>query len=209
MRPEWFPDWKYDIAAIIASGPSAKGINLDGLQRCKVIAIKRSFDLYPAADVVYGCDAPWWREVRGLPKFKGLKICYRKSLLSGTEFPDIKRVEIIENCDKLLFDEPGTIGSGGNSGFQSLNLALQFGAKRVVLIGFDMTDRPGAHWYGRNNWPGANNPSPDNFKRWIKTMETAAIDLAARGIEVINTSPYGALKAFTRWSLDDTLKAWA
>jgi hypothetical protein len=54
----------------------------------------------------------------------------------------------------------GVVGGGGNSGFQAVNLAAQFGASRIILIGFDMTDRGGKHWYGRNHWPMSNNPTP-------------------------------------------------
>jgi uncharacterized Rossmann fold enzyme len=42
-------------------------------------------------------------------------------------------------------------------------LAAQLGAKTILLIGFDMTDSAGVHWYGRNNWEQANNPTQDCF----------------------------------------------
>ena len=46
------------------------------------------------------------------------------------------------------------IGGGGNSGFQALNLALQWGARKIILVGFDLTDENGLHWYGRNSVEG-------------------------------------------------------
>jgi hypothetical protein len=158
-------------------------------------------------DVVYGCDAAWWRFRRGLPEFNGLKICYAGNGLA--DFPDIRRVKIPHaGVDDLLFDEIGTIGAGGNSGFQALNLAVQFGARKIVLVGFDMTDRSGVHWYGRNRWPMSNNPADHNFKRWIGAFEKAAPVLGQMGVEVVNASPHSALQCFPKKSIAEALHEW-
>lgn len=111
----------------------------------------------------------------------------------------------MERDDRLLLDKVGRVGSGGNSGFQALNLAVQWGARRILLIGFDMTDSSGVHWYGRNNWPMASNPYEPNFVRWIAAFQAAAPVLAKLGVEVINCSVYSAMKSFPRRSLDDAL----
>jgi hypothetical protein len=108
----------------------------------------------------------------------------------------------------MLFGETGKIGGGGNSGFQALNLAVQFGAMRIILIGFDMNEAAGAHWYGRNTWHMANNPDETSFRRWIKSMEMAAPILTARGIEVVNASPTSALTGFRKASLGAALEQW-
>ncbi len=86
----------------------------------KLIAIKQCIDLVPWADVVYGCDAAWWIYRKGLPEFRGLKVCYRGNNLPG--YPDIKRIDIDKNTDALLFKH-GKTGSGGNSGFVLRSLA--------------------------------------------------------------------------------------
>jgi hypothetical protein len=139
-----------------------------------------------------------------LPEFSGLKICYRKNGLEG--FPEIRRIGIPNTGhDKLVFEEVGIIGSGGNSGFQALNLALQWGAKKILLVGFDMTDASGVHWYGRNNWRDANNPNDNNFKRWIAAFDGTVTVLKQRGIEVINCSPFSALQRFPKMSIEDAL----
>jgi hypothetical protein len=111
-----------------------------------------------------------------------------------------------KTLDRLLLDEPGVIGAGGNSGFQALNIALQFGATRILLIGFDMS---GEHYYGRNNWPQANNPSDSTFIRWRAAFAAAASDLRTMGVEVINTSMQTALNCFVRRSIDEVLETWS
>jgi hypothetical protein len=201
-RPEiGWPDWSGETVAIIASGPSAKKAKLELLRgRAKVIAIKQNIDLCPWADAVYGCDAAWWRFRRGLPEFNGLKITWAGN---GLEYPDVRKITIakIKRGADVYSDQfqvnGDSIGGGGNSGFQALNLAtVQFKARRIVLIGFDMHDRGGKHWYGRNHWPMANNPAESNFKRWIAAFNQAAPILAGLGIQVMNATPNSALRCF-------------
>jgi hypothetical protein len=138
-------------------------------------------------------------------------MCWRGNGLSG--FPEIRRIDILENpkpnvekyASHMVLEPVGTVGGGGNSGFQALNLAVQFGARKVVLVGFDMTDRGGVHWYGRNRWSGANNPDQSNFRRWIAAFEKAAPVLAGIGVEVINASRDSALNCFPKMSLEEAL----
>lgn len=190
--------------AILASGPSTKKSGVERLKgRMTTFAIKRNIELAPWAEAVYGCDYPWWRSVRGLPDFKGVKLAYADRACdqygcTKVKIPDVK-------SDRLLFGEIGTVGAGGNSGFQALNLALQFGATKILLVGFDYV---GEHWYGRNNWQGGGNPSESNFKRWRATLEAAAPVLMERGVEVINASQTSTVKAFPKRSIADALEAW-
>lgn len=201
-----WPDWTGRDVAIIASGPSAKKVDIDLLRgRFVVIAIKRNVELAPWADVVYGCDLGWWASVEGLPDFQGLKLAYADR---ACDQYGCRKLRITVNSDKLLFDETGHVGSGGNSGFHALNWAVQLGARRVLLIGFDMHGKAGVHWYGRNTAAGMSNPSEDNYRRWREAFITAAPVLAERGVEVINASPLSALKCFPRSDVQDALKEW-
>lgn len=194
--------------AIIASGPSVKASDVELLKgRIPVLAIKKNVELAPWADVVYGCDLHWWRSVRGLPDFKGLKLCYAAQ---ACDEYGLRRVLIPNhaNSDALLFGEAGTVGGGGNSGFQALNLAVQFGARRILLLGFDCQESNRAHWYGRNNWPSASNPHEAAFKRWRKAFGVAAQQLLERGVEVINASEYTGLACFRKAAVAEALREW-
>jgi hypothetical protein len=122
-------------------------------------------------------------------------------------YRDVHKVEV-EDHDRLLFDEPGVIGSGGNSGFQALNLAAQFGAARVLLIGFDMHSGNGVHWYGRNVGRDMRNPIDHNYLRWRAAFNKQSRVLRAMGIEVVNASPDSALVCFERRGIEDVLKEW-
>lgn len=206
-RFPWWPDWRGEYVALIASGPSAKEAKLDVLRgRVHVAVVKQNIDLCPWADVVYGCDDPWWMHRRGLPEYQGLKFAYGSRACD--QFKDVKRVTIKNpKDDRLLLDEPLAIGSGGNSGFQLMNLVVQFGVTGILLVGFDMHQLSGAHWYGRNTWQGANNPDESNFMRWTRAFAAVGQELA-RGIDVVNASATSALTSFPKASIEATLERW-
>lgn len=204
---DWWQDWRGECVAIIASGPSTKAADLEILRnRIHVIAIKENVNLCPWADVVYGCDGPWWKHRRGLPDFKGIKISQDAAVCAQYGLHKINVAD--PKLDKILTEKPGVIGAGGNSGFQALNIAVQFGATGILLIGFDMHGRGGAHWYGRNGWAMANNPDEDNFQRWQRSLRAIASELVASGIDVVNASPISAVDCFRRDTIERALAGW-
>jgi hypothetical protein len=199
-----WPNWQGQTVLIVASGPSAAGALLrDFKGRCRAIAINESWRLCEWADVLYGCDGAWWRARDGVPGFEGAKLCYEAR--ACREF-GLGRVEIERHCDRILTDRVGCVGDGGNSGFQALNLAVQFGAKRVILIGFDMQLDHGLHWHGRHP-QGLNNPSENNIARWRQSIDGAAFVLKRLGVTVLNASPISALEAYPKMSLHRALEA--
>lgn len=202
-RPDWFPDWRGEAAAIVASGPSTKPADVARLRgHVKVIAIKENVELCPWADVVYGCDVAFWRNAMGLPGFQGLKIAYK------SPSSQVRSIRINENEHRILTAEPGVIGSGRNSGFQALNLAIQFGAARILLIGFDMSDKHGVHWYGRSQGDGRSQPAEWNFREWRKAFHVAACQMPGLGVQVLNASPLTTLTCFPIVSVETAFKEW-
>ena len=199
-----WPDWSDRVVAVLATGHSVRLIDVSRLNRPGIatFAIKGSIEKAPWAEAVYGCDAPWWKHVRGLPDYRGLKLAYAPKACD--QF-GCRKVGIEVQKDELLTDAVGVVGSGGNSGFQATNLAVQFGARRIVLIGFDCQ---GPHWYGRNNWHGGNNPDVGSFRRWIAAWTRSAPVLKKLDVEVVNASPVSAITAFPKAGLAETLERW-
>lgn len=112
--------------------------------------------------------------------------------------------ENYEGCNRII-TAPGYIGSGGNSGFQAINLAVHLGVRRIVLVGFDMRTDNGIHWHGEHG--GAlKNPILANVIKWRRIVDEAAGDLANLGIEVINATACSALTAYPIMSLEKALR---
>lgn len=202
--PDWYPDWSGEICAIVASGPSAKGADLSIVRgRAKVIAINTSWKLAPWADVLYACDARWWTAHGGVPGFSGLKISQDPRVLTMNMGIELVRTQ--RRMDKLILNNPGVIGWGGNSGFHCLNLAIVWGCKKIILIGYDMTLDHGLHWHGPHE--GMGNPTNGTVKRWIRALDGVAGECARLGVEVINTSPISMLVNYRKVPLDQALMA--
>jgi hypothetical protein len=199
---DWWQDWRGECVAIIASGASTKLIDLGKLKdRIHVVVIKKNIEKYPSAEVVYGCDGPWWQSVNGLPDYHGIKLCQDPIVCRQY---NLHRIEV--KVDRgILLDDPGVVGGGHNSGFQLLNIVIQFGVMGIILIGFDMN---GDHWYGRNTWRNANNPIEWNFQRWRQSMYAVANDIKNMGIDVVDVSPIGSLKCFRKSTVDLALSQW-
>lgn len=209
--PGWWQDWRGRAVAIVGGGPSA-GPDAPKLQgRMPVIVINEGFRLCPWADILFSCDMDWWQmRAKDVKPFTGIKLTindpdkvYRP--------PGVHRVTIKKINNKWITDffteNPGIIGAGGNSGFQMLNLAAQFGANRIALVGFDMHARDGVHWHGLHESP-LRNPDAARFASWREKMDDIAPKITALGIDVVNCSLGSALKGFRKMPFDEMLQAW-
>lgn len=101
---------------------------------------------------------------------------------------------------QIIFEPIGRIGWGGNGGFHALNLAVQFGLRKIILCGFDMSLANGVHWHGRHGG-GLNNPTQGNIDRWRGILDAQAPALAERGVEVVIGSPGSSLSAYRKLEL--------
>lgn len=199
----WWPTWGNKPVAIVASGPSAKSVGVELLRnRANVIAVNESYQLCPWADVLYGCDAKWWQLRNYVPDFGGLKIVF--DVNTAINHPPIKYITVRPESDKIHLERLGVIGSGGCSGFQALNLAVQFRARRILLVGFDMRVDLETHWHGRHP-PPCSNPSHTNFVRWQSALGGAFEMLTCLGIKVINCSPESSLTTYPKMSIERAL----
>lgn len=97
------------------------------------------------------------------------------------------------------------LGAGGNSGFQALNLAAVAGASRVILLGYDMQWTGGKTHFHGDHGKGLSNPEQQMLKSCAKSLDAAAAELEARGVEVINCTRDTALKAYRRAKIEDVI----
>ena len=202
---DW-PDWRGAPAVIVGTGPGAAIEPLEAARgRAKVFAIKSTWRLAPWADALYGCDRSWWVANLGVPEFKGLKFSPSPAVCSV--YKDVTKVRLKARA-QILTGEIGTIGcglrsGGGHSGFQAINLAIQFGARRVLLVGFDMTLENGAHW--SNDYRGVAQPDAARVESWRVALDACAGQFRDLGIDVVNCTMASALKAYPKMRLNEAL----
>jgi hypothetical protein len=178
------------IFIICASGESLTPEDVEFVRgKGSVIVINNTYQLAPWADILYSCDAAWWRLTPEAQSFKGRKIsimCKEVETWPHAMRPGLGK-------DKI---NTGGINTGGNSGYQAINLAYLLGAKKIVLLGFDMH---GTHWHGRHK-KGLSNIHM--FEEWIKNFTQLAQDLKDEGVEVINATRRTKLFCFRREPLE-------
>lgn len=205
--PDWFPDWRGEIAVLVGAGPSAKDAPIDLARgRARVIAINNSWQLAPWADALYACDWNWWNHANGCPEFRGLKMTIDRRTCQDRPDWGVHKVECNKGDDRLELRTWNRIGWGGNSGFGALNIAVQAGATRIILVGYDMTTRFGRHWH-QDHPNGMHNPTEGNVDRWRRAIDNAAAQLRPLGIEVFNASPISALRNYPKVTLAEALAA--
>lgn len=187
---------------MVASGPSASGTPLSIAKgRAKVIVVNDCWKLCPWADVLFAGDYKWWEINEGCPEFQGIKVSIDRRACETQEW-GIYRVRGYRSDNRISFD-PGVLG-GGNSGFNTLNLAVQFQATRILLVGFDMRLDYGVHWHGLHP-EELKNPIVGTVERWRRAMDDAAEILKRKGITVINCSQFSALKCYPKMDFSEAL----
>lgn len=162
----------------------------------------------PWVDVLYAADGDWWAHHEGVPAFDGERWSQddgqpghsRRKLREVAPHYGIRVVRSVAGPG-VSFDA-AYIRLGFNSGFQALNLAVLFGAARIVLLGFDMQATGGrAHFFGQH--PAPLRARGACFKKFIKAFNEAAPQLASAGVEVINATRETALTCFPRARIED------
>jgi len=206
--------WQGQTIVCAASGPSLTVEQLEKVKQtsARLIVINDTYKLAPWADVLYASDARWWshhiENVR--QNFEGEFWTMQEDAWQhhGVMLAPAK-------YENGLNTDPGWINHGTHSGFQAINLAYQFGAAKILLLGYDCKykhhpdcrpDQDGKcrppdicqrHWFGSHpkGWGDAN-----HIARWVQSYRTINCDRP-----IINCSPDSAVDAFPKMTLDEAL----
>lgn len=205
MHPQPVPRrWPGATVVVAAPGPSLTQEICDRVWGHRAIAVQDAYRLMPWADVLYGCDRRWWEYHRGAIDFAGERWASVGSTTNDNEaIAEPYRLRLVEGRAGNTFStDPRRIHYGSNSGFQAVNLAILFGAARIVLIGYDMRIVDGKrHFFGDHPRPLINTPT---YRPFVEAFEHAARHLPP-GVEIVNATPGSALTCFRSLSIDDAL----
>lgn len=172
------------IVAILATGPSMSQAVADCVKgRCTVIAVSDAYRLAPWADVLVSQDRKWWLAHPEALQFAGRK------LRGGAEW------QRHEGTEHVKFE--GAVTTSSNSGLLACMVAVQVGATRILLCGFDMG---GTHFFGEHPAPLKNTP-PERFEVFKQQFAS----FRPRGIEIINCTPGSALRCYRMGTIEDGL----
>lgn len=208
MQERFIDRWPGSVIVCVASGPSLTEDDgravMDWRRRPgaavkRVIAVNTSFQAVPGCDVLYAHDRAWWalsiEEARGL----GAELWTMKEKAAR----DFGLHRVPGAPGDGLCQKPGRIHHGSNSGNQAIGLAYQFGARKIILLGYDIQHSGGrSHWHGDHPAPLRNGGA---FAHWRQKFAILARDAAQVGLDIVNCSRMTSLTCFRRAVLADEL----
>lgn len=173
-----------------------------------VIGVNLAFMLGDWVSVMYFCDSHIFRGYKAhLDKFHNLKVTCAQSFGAETvkEMINIKRLK--RDVKPGLSFRPDTICWNNNSGAAAINFAVLTGAKRIMLLGYDMKSNEGkTHWVNGADGPLYTKPSSEmTFKIFKRRFPAIATQAREHGVEILNVGPDSALEDFRKVSLSEVL----
>lgn len=207
--------WDGDTVVCLGGGPSltrdqaaqTQGRIDERGRTLRVIAINNAYAIAPWADILYFADADWWEQHRvreAFQKFAGQKVTIMPSGARVTE-PDVLVLRNLSDvtASPVLSEESNMLATGSNGGYQAVNLAVLAGAKRILLLGYDMK----ADARGRTNWHREHRRiTPfQHYEVFRREFDKLPPYLARLGVEVTNCTPDSALRVFPRSTIEHAL----
>jgi hypothetical protein len=186
--------WPNSTMVLVAGGPSVTAEDVDTCRGHLVLAIKDTIRLAPWADVLYGCDAKWWTHHGPTLNYHGPRFALEDQPFAAP----------LKNTGMTgLETDPIGLRTGKNSGYQAINLAMHLGARRIVLLGYDMQPSPAGahHWFGAHPYHAYEPP----YRAFLDCFETIVEPLKTLGVTVINATRTTALKVFPQMPLAQAL----
>lgn len=187
--------------------PSAYSKYLKPLHNKHVIGVNNAYQIGSWIDALFFGDCSWYLvHKNSLSKWPGLKVtcCPRFESRSKKESESIKFLKK-DSRRWGLSNNPSTVCWNSNSGAAAISLAVHFGAKRIVLLGFDMNmEGVTSHWHGSHGHPGDKVKKPP-FKRHLRGFPAIAEEAKQKGVEILNANLNSTIDVFQKVTLEDVL----
>jgi len=195
------PLWAGETVYIIGGGPSLKGFKWNLLSNKKTIAINKAIKYYNNPTALYWTDSRVFRWFRKeIMSYSGLKYTITPNKDHNESIKLLKR-----GSKNGLSKQKNEVAHGGNSGYAAINLAIHLGAKRIILLGYDMGN-VGKESHFHDGYP-VNTTSATIYKdQFIPAFDLLKRDLNGSGIEILNASPSSNLNAFKKITIEEALR---
>lgn len=190
------------LCYIVGGGPSLRGFDFEKLRGQHVIAVNCACEQVPFADALFFGDYEWGVGYRSLWKtFHGMVITCHADWLQNTSGVKVMNKE----AGYGLTDHRDAIAFNQNSGAGAINLAVHFGARRIVLLGFDQKVDGNATHYHSYYKRGVEKDPNWRYRKYILAFPFIAEHLERRGISVVNACPDSAITCWPRVPRDSVL----
>lgn len=180
---------KGKVVCCIASGPSLTKQDCEAVEKTgmPIIAVNSSWLLSKDCDFIYAGDGAWWQanidQVQAEAQYAELWTC----------------AEYVSKELRLNYHKPKTSGFW-NSGMRAIQFAIEQGAKKIILLGYDGSLKNGVHWHGLHE--NTSNPTKAIARKW--NVQFCIIEQST--VEIVNCSKYTEISAFKKDNLENHLK---
>ena len=165
----------------------------------RIIAVKHGVLLRPDADVLFFAgEHPAEIAAVCLPVFTGQYIVVRGR--GHPCFPE--RAKRVWRTTHEQWSTDQTAVAGFDAGTSAINLAMLFGATEIVLLGYDMT---GGRWFTGEVPHYLPHPPETDHQRHLSPLPALAADAVAKGVRIVNTSPFSRAIWFQSVPLEEFL----
>lgn len=191
-------EWAGDRCFIIAGGESIKAQeHLIPKLQGRIIAIKQSVALRPDADVMFiaGKD-----DGKVCANFFALHTGAYLVARGDYKYTPRNTLVLKRSIPAERLSRENTALGGLDAGTSALNLAYLFGARQIILLGYDMK---GGRWLNGRYKHHLPYPPQIHFDLHLAQLPTFARDLEAAGVKVFNCSQTSAVTVFEKRPLEE------
>lgn len=210
--------WAGQTVYVIGGGPSILKTDLSPIHDKPVLGINNAFMLGHWVDVTFFGDIAWWH-------LNFAELCRHPNLIVTCNATDIfkamTRVKQVRknNRNGLSWKGKNEVCWNNSSGAAGINLAILFGATKIVLLGFDMKrdEENGLHqghnWHDKHDRKKAGPPLPTIYRdRFLPAMDTLKKGIQEmndsgghRKVIVVNATPDTVMDTFPKVALEDVV----
>lgn len=198
--------WSGATMILMATGPSLCLADIDRARSSghPILVINDAFKVCPGADILYAADGRWWQWNADIPDQNFPAWRFSIDPVAREWRAD---VHVLTWTGRLGLEKSAWgVRKGGHGGYQAINVAAHTGAKRLLLLGYDLqpsTTDPGCHHSSLvGEHPDGSHP---HYVERVKAYDSLVAPLAELQIEVLNVSRETAITAFPRGRLEDAL----
>ncbi len=171
-----------------------------------VIGVNMAYQLGSWIDFCFFGDDAWFDQHRKqLRQFRGIKVSCAISFDKPSHRNAQEKIKYTpknKSRSHGISETPNTVCWNDNSGAAAISLAYHLGARKIVLVGFDMkhNETGNSHWHNEYQVT-----KPAVFPRHLRGFPGIALDAERLGVKIINASPDSAIDAFSKCSVEDVL----
>jgi hypothetical protein len=193
------------------SHPSTYSPYLQPIHDKHVIGVNNAYRIGTWIDVCFFGDCHWYLvHRRALASWPGLKVTCCQRFYNRKE-KDMEGVKLLTRDKQKrhgISKNKSSVAWNGNSGAAAISLAVHFGVKRIILLGFDMKldENQVSHWHGAHGKVVVNKKRKvPPFDRHLKGFPEIATDAILRGVEILNASPISKIMDFEKVTVNELL----